>query len=73
MRCDMSKNTFGNFFKIIGETIEKIENSELVKDVKKTTSEKVESVEKYFEKEKETLDSNQNEKQIEFKIKITTS
>ena len=40
----MSKNTFGNFFKIIGETIEKIENSELVKDVKKTTSVKVESV-----------------------------
>lgn len=73
MRCDMSKNTFGNFFKIIGETIEKIENSELVKDVKKTTSEKVESVEKYFEKEKETLDSNQNEKQIELRRLINAA
>ena len=69
----MSKNTFGNFFKIIGETIEKIENSELVKDVKKTTSEKVESVEKYFEKEKETLDSNQNEKQIELRRLINAA
>lgn len=73
MRCDMSKNTFGNFFKIIGETIEKIENSELVKDVKKTTSEKVESVEKYFEKEKEKLDSNQNEKQIELRRLINAA
>ena len=73
MRCDMSKNTFGNFFKIIGETIEKIENSELVKDVKKTTSEKVESVEKYFEKEKETLDLNQNEKQMELKRLINAA
>lgn len=69
----MSKNTFGNFFKIIGETIEKIENSELVKDVKKTTSEKVESVEKYFEKEKEKLDSNQNEKQIELRRLINAA
>ena len=69
----MSKNTFGNFFKIIGETIEKIENSELVKDVKKTTSEKVESVEKYFEKEKETLDLNQNEKQMELKRLINAA
>lgn len=73
MRCDMSKNTFGNFFKIIGETIEKIENSELVKDVKKTTSEKVESVEKYLEKEKETLDSNQNEKQMELRRLINAA
>lgn len=73
MRCDMSKNTFGNLFKIIGETIEKIENSELVKDVKKTTSEKVESVEKYLEKEKETLDSNQNEKQMELRRLINAA
>ena len=73
MRCDMNKNTFGNFFKIIGETIEKIENSELVKDVKKTTSEKVESVEKYLEKEKETLDSNQNEKQMELRRLINAA
>lgn len=73
MRCDMSKNTFGNLFKIIGETIEKIENFELVKDVKKTTSEKVESVEKYLEKEKETLDSNQNEKQMELRRLINAA
>lgn len=69
----MSKNTFGNFFKVIGETIEKIENSEVVKNVKETTSEKVASVEKYLEKEKETLDSNKNEKQMELRRLINAA
>ena len=67
----MSKNTFGNFFKVIGETIEKIENSEVVKNVKETTSEKVASVEKYLEKE--TLDSNKNEKQMELRRLINAA